>query len=408
MNRATATSEGLRIAFVYDAMFPFVKGGAERRYHELATRLSQRNDVHYVTWTYWDGPAQVVRDGVTLHGLGTPPPLYGADGKRTVREAGSFAARLLPLLARKRWDVIDCSATPYLPLYAAWAATRLSRTPLVATWHEFWGDHWLAYLDRRPVVARIARSLEAGARDLGDATVAVSPFTARRMGQRNNADTSAWIVGNGVDLDAIRAARRAREEIDLVFVGRLIDEKRVDLLVDALALLRGRDPEPRSPRCTIVGDGPELARLRARVSALGLAETVQLPGSLPEARVFGLLKAAKLLVLPSIREGFGITVIEAQACGTVPLVARSPTSGAPDLVRDGIDGTTCDPTPTALADAIAALLASPDGLASMARAARTAARRYDWNALAEQMEGVYRAVAIDAEATSPRRRLGWS
>lgn len=403
-----ATAEGMRIAFVYDALFPFVKGGAERRYHELATRLSERHDVHYVSWTYWDGPKQVLRDGITLHGLGTPPPLYGADGKRTVREAASFAARLLPFLARQRWDIIDCSATPYLPLYAAWIASRLSRTPLVATWHEFWGDHWLAYLDRRPFVARIARRLEAGALDLGDATVAVSPFTARRMGRQGNGDGPAWVVGNGVDLEAIRAARRARDEVELVFVGRLIDEKRVDLLVDALALLRGRDPQRRSPRCTIIGDGPELDRLRARVAALDLAETVRLPGSLPQARVFGLLKAAKLMVLPSTREGFGIAVVEAQACGTVPLVARSPTSGAPDLVRDGVDGVVCDPTPTALADAIAALLANPEGLAFMARAARIAARAYDWKALAGQMENVYRAVTLDAETTSRRRRLGWS
>jgi L-malate glycosyltransferase len=386
-------SAGMRIAFVYDALFPFVKGGAERRYYELATRLSERHDVHYVTWKYWEGPQSLVRDGITLHGIGTPPPLYGTDGKRTIREAASFAARLVPFLARGRWDVIDCSATPYLPLYGAWIASRMSGSPLVATWHEFWGDHWLAYLDRRPVVARIARRLEAGARGLGDATVAVSPFTARRMGQSGPGVAPASIVGNGVDLAAIRAARRAREAIDLVFVGRLIDAKRVDLLIDAVGLLRDRDPRGRPLHCVIIGHGPERARLVARVAALGLDDSVQLPGSLPETQVFGLLKAASLLVLPSIREGFGITVAEAQACGTVPLVVRSPTSGAPDLVRDGIDGAICNPTPAALADAIAALLADPDRLASMARRARTVARRYNWNVLADQMEEVYAVLA---------------
>ena len=106
----------LRIAFVYDALFPYVKGGAERRYHELARRLSQRHDVHMVSWTWWDGAPDESLNGLTLHGVGKPPALYGTDGKRTIREAAAFSARALPTLLRGRWDVIDCSATPYLPL----------------------------------------------------------------------------------------------------------------------------------------------------------------------------------------------------------------------------------------------------------------------------------------------------
>ena len=43
----------MRIAFVYDALYPYVRGGAERRYHELARRLSARHDVHYISWRHW-------------------------------------------------------------------------------------------------------------------------------------------------------------------------------------------------------------------------------------------------------------------------------------------------------------------------------------------------------------------
>jgi hypothetical protein len=92
----------MRIAFVYDALFPYVKGGAERRYHELARRLAAEHDVHHVSWQWWDGPATTTADGVTLHGVGRPPVLYGSDGKRTVREAVAFARRLVPTLLRER------------------------------------------------------------------------------------------------------------------------------------------------------------------------------------------------------------------------------------------------------------------------------------------------------------------
>jgi glycosyltransferase involved in cell wall biosynthesis len=375
---------GLRIGLVYDALYPYVTGGAEKRYHELAVRLAERHEVHYLTWHFWDGPNEMVKDGITLHGVGRPPSFYGADGKRTVREAVAFSARLLPVLMRQHWDVIDCSATPYLPLYAAWLGSRFTRTPLVATWHEFWGEHWRDYLPRRPMVARVARALESGSRRLGDVTVPVSEFTARRMGLP--AGDEGRIVGNGVDLDAIRATRRSTKRVDVVFVGRLIDEKRVDLLLEAIHALATSFPELR---CTVVGDGPERASLEGRAVRLGLAERVTFTGRIEGSRVYAAIKAAAVLVMPSIREGFGMTVAEAQACGTVPIVVRSPMSAASGLVRDGVDGMLCDPTTASMAEALARLLSDPARLASMSRLARRAGQQYDWDLLADRMEQIY-------------------
>jgi len=374
----------LRIGLVYDALYPYVTGGAEKRYRELAARLAERHEVHYLTWRFWDGPDQIVEDGITLHGVGRPPALYGADGKRTVREAVAFGARLLPVLLRQRWDVIDCSATPYLPLYAAWIGSRVTRTPLVATWHEFWGEHWHDYLPRRPIVAHVARALEAGSRRLGDVIVPVSEFTARRMGLPP--ESSDWIVGNGVDLQAIRTTRRARKRVDVVFVGRLIDEKRVDLLLDAIHALADSFPDLV---CMVIGDGPERAALEGRAERLGLAERVTFSGRVEDARVYAAMKAARVLVMPSAREGFGITVAEAQACGTVPLVARGPMSAASALVRAGLDGLLCDPTPASMAEALAGLLSDPARLAAMSRSAKRVGRDYDWDRLTDRMEQVY-------------------
>lgn len=380
-------SGAMRIGFVYDALYPFVSGGAERRYHELARRLSAQHEVHHVTWQWWDGPAETTIDGITLHGVGRPPPLYGSDGKRTVREAARFAARIVPVLLRQRWDVIDCSATPYLPLYAAWAASRVTRTPLVATWHEFWGAHWLEYLPERPMVARLARALEAGARPLADRIAAVSPFTLRRMGAAP--DAAHVIVPNGVDLAAyadVPGSPRGRRW-DVAYVGRLIDEKRVDLLLDALAALRRRMPEVR---CAIVGEGPARHDLELRAGELGLGGNVRFLGHIPQAATIDVLRDAHLFVMPSSREGFAITVVEAMACGAVPVVVRGAHTAAADLIQDGIDGRVCDPTPDTLAVTLDELLSASHLLPPMRVAARQAAQRYDWDALALEMEQAYR------------------
>ena len=399
---ATQDRPRLRIALVYDALVPYCSGGAERRFYELAIRLARRHEVHYVTWGFWGPEPAIVRDGVTLHGVGRPRGFYGTDGKRTIREAAEFAARLPAVLGRLRVDVVDVSATPYLPLYAAWATTRLTRTPLVATWHEFWGEHWLDYLPDRPAVARIARAAEAGARPLADRRIAVSAFTARRLSGGTPTRWPAEVIGNGVDLTAMARAKADPVASDLLYVGRLIDEKRVDLLIGAIAALVGRFP---ALRCLVVGDGPERARLRDLAAGLGVGEHVAFLGRVPDERVPGLMQASRILVMPSIREGYGITVVEGQACGLVPVVVRSPLSAASELVSDGEDGVLSDPNVAGLTAALDGLLADSRRLVRLSRAARRSAAGRGWDARADEVEGVYsRLVAERSAQRSGARR----
>lgn len=407
MSLSGADRPRLRIAFAYDAMVPYCSGGAERRFHELATRLAIRHDVHYVTWRYWGDDPILIRDGITYHGVGSPRPFYGADGRRRLGEQLAFAVRVPTALARIHPDVIDVSATPFLPVYAAWLGTRLTRTPLVATWHEYWGEHWQAYLDNRRVVARLARIAERGARPLADRRVAVSGFTARRLvGDGGARPRHGWrdaldIVPNGVDLGVLAPAGSAtppERPIDVVFVGRLIAEKRVDLLVRSIALLAGHRP---SIRCEIVGDGPERESLMALIAELGVEAQVTLTGRLDQDELPRRLGAARILAMPSSREGYGIAVVEGQAVGAVPIVARSPLSAAPDLVEHGSDGLVVDGTSDAFANAIADLLDHPGSLERLSAAARATAAGRGWDARAVDVERVY----VDLVAGRRARRF---
>ena len=384
----------LRIAFVYDALVPYCSGGAERRFHELARRLAVRHDVHYVTWRYWGSDPILIEDGITYHGVGSPRQFYGADGRRRLREQLAFAARVPAALARIHPDVVDVSATPYPPVYAAWLGTRLTRTPLVATWHEFWGEHWHAYLDDRRVLARLARIAEAMARPLADRRVAVSAFTARRLVGAGRPRHRGWqaaidVVANGVALGQLGSASTTMPEqrpVDVVFVGRLIAEKRVDLLVRAIGLLAAQRPWIR---CEVIGEGPERESLMALIAELGIGANVRLRGRLPQDELPQRLGAARILAMPSAREGYGIAVVEGQAVGAVPIVARSPLSAAADLVEDGIDGLIVEGSPQAFAAGIGDLLDHPESLGRLTLAARVTAEGRGWDARAAEMEGVY-------------------
>lgn len=392
----------MRIAFVTDALVPYSEGGAERRVHALASRLAERHDVHIVTWSFWGDARTVRRGNVTLHGVGRPRPFYGADGRRTVREGVAFAARLPRALARLRVDLVDVSATPYLPLYGAWPGTRTTGTPLVATWHEYWDEHWLEYLGERPLVARAARLGERFARRLADRRIAVSPHTAERLLGTADGGDEPTIVGNGVDAAAFATARPARERSDVIFVGRLIAEKGVDVLLRAVASIARDVP---TIRCLIVGDGPERERLEGLALSLGLAERVTFLGRVEDGRLARLLRASKVLALPSTREGYGIVVVEAQAAGAVPVVVRSPLSAASDQIADGVDGILCEPTERGLADAIRGLLADPARHRRLATAAKRSAAARDWGRRAEELERVYEDVIARHRfrARMPRR-----
>ncbi len=275
---------------------------------------------------------------------------------------------------------------------------------MVATWHEFWGSHWNEYLPNRRIVARTAAALESGGRRIGDTVVAVSDFTARAM---RMADGPRLVVaGNGVDTEAIANAQPMPDGPEILFVGRLIDEKQVDLLLEALAELPG---DFADGRCAIVGDGPERTALESRATELGLlGGQVRFLGRVDEQDVARYLRAARILVMPSLREGFGMAVAEAQAAGAVPVVVRSPFNGATDLVRDDIDGLIVEPTPAALARGIGELLGDPARLERMADAATETGAGRSWNAAAERMEQIYGALLAESEDGEPVRKLRWS
>lgn len=115
---------------------------------------------------------------------------------------------------------------------------------------------------------------------------------------------------------------------DIVFLGRLVSDKGVSVLVDALGQLARAGLRPS---VTLVGDGPEEAALRAQVARLGLAGQVQFAGRQDGQALVRLLNAHRLLVVPSVwEEPFGLVALEGLACGCVPVVARS--GGLPEAV----------------------------------------------------------------------------
>jgi glycosyltransferase involved in cell wall biosynthesis len=118
-----------------------------------------------------------------------------------------------------------------------------------------------------------------------------------------------------------------------LFVGSLVEAKGIGVLLEAAARLRDSRP---ALSWILVGGGREQGRWEARARAAGLAGTVRFAGPRPPEEVTWWLAAADLVVMPSLREGFGLAALEAMACG-LPVVASS-TGGLAALIADGETG----------------------------------------------------------------------
>jgi glycosyltransferase involved in cell wall biosynthesis len=201
------------------------------------------------------------------------------------------------------------------------------------------------------------------------------------------------IVPNGLELPPMptacdRAAARRGLGLPegnalLLFVGRLVPEKNLPLLMEAVSRL----PPSQRPLVWLAGEGPERRRVEAEVARLGLGDHVRLLGERTDTRV--LMRAADLLVLPSREEGLSNVLLEAMASG-LPVIATA-VGGSPELIDDRVTGRLLPSDDAAtLAETIATLVANADERLRLAAAARAQAEsRFTLGAMVDHTARIY-------------------
>lgn len=197
------------------------------------------------------------------------------------------------------------------------------------------------------------------------------------------------IVHCGVDPDYYEARPAADEE--LLFVGRLAAAKGVPLLIDAMAGLRARFPQVR---LSLIGDGPDRARLQEQVRVEGLEDAVHFLGYRSQEEVAAALSETTLFVLPSFAEGVPVVLMEAMASGRAVVATRI--AGIPELVEDGVSGRIVQPgDEAALAEAICEILADSARAAEMGAAGRRKVQsEFDITAEAGKLADLFRETKI--------------
>ncbi|MGV8176030.1 MAG: glycosyltransferase family 4 protein [Methanothrix sp.] len=369
----------MKIAYVYDAVYPWVKGGAEKRIYELSRRLAARgHEVHCYGMKWWPGDDEKQMDGVNLHGICPPMPLY-IKGKRSIRQAAFFAGRLLAL--RTNCEVLDCQNFPYFSCFSVKMLSKLHGQKFFITWHEVWGDYWREYLGEKGIAGQ---AVELAAARLTDRNIAVSRRTQRELLSIGARD--AKLVPAGIDCKRIAGIAASAEHSDVIYAGRLVEHKNIDLLIKALYLVKSEQPDVKA---LIVGDGPEMNNLKALTAKLRLEKNICFLGFLEDHNdALSRIKSSRIFVSPSTREGFGMAALEANACGIPVVSVEHKMNAVMDLI-DMDTGLICRPAEKSLSDAICQLLQSK--AASRERCMKKA-RQYDWEEICNMAERVYEEI----------------
>jgi glycosyltransferase involved in cell wall biosynthesis len=374
----------MKIAFVYDAVYPYRIGGVEKRIYELSRRLARRgHEVHIFGLKEWEGDPTFIKEGVYYHGLGESRRFY-IRGRRSIKEALYFGWKVLTPLLNEHFDIIDCQNFPYFSCFSAGFAAKIRGSHLVITWHEVWGEYWYEYLGLSGIFGRI---IEKNTAKLSNNRVAVSESTKKDLLSLGNPAAVA-VIPNGIDFQEINTIKPSDIFSDIIFSGRLIKEKRIDLLVQALGILK---KEIQDIKCIIIGEGPEKMILQKITQDSGLDENIHFMGYLQDHNeLLGLFKSSKVFVSPSVREGFGITALEALGCGLPVVTVNSPGNAVRELLNE-MNGIICSLSPVELAESIKICL---ERRIIMSESCIMQAKIFDWEIISGEIERYYESIGM--------------
>lgn len=343
------------VALIFDCHIAHTTGGGERQYDAFARDLANRGEeVEYLTARQWTDTAPDA--GYLVEAITPPLRLYDQSGVRRSSAAARFALGIFAALTRRRrrYRAVIVSGLPVLNVFAARAALLGSSTKLIVDYLEVWGrSQWVAYAGG--ITGTVAWILQRLAIALTPIATCHSQLSAERLraeGFRGTLLVSPGLIDAGRESPAPRAPSDASVPPYVLYAGRHIADKQVEVLPAAVAQAREQVPDLQ---LVILGRGATTPQIHEEVRRVGGASWARMPGFVPDAELAEVMAHAVCLVNPSRREGYGLVVVEAAAHGTPVVLVNDPGNAATELVEPGVNGFVAASTsPKVLAEAIVA------------------------------------------------------
>ncbi|HXC51685.1 MAG TPA: glycosyltransferase family 4 protein [Candidatus Limnocylindrales bacterium] len=349
-------------------------GGAETHIFEIFRRLVARgHDVTVLAASFPGSAREELVDGVRVRRLANRYLYYFLVARAARREA------------RQSDVVVD--VLNKLPFFSPW----LVPLPCLAIVHHLFGT--TAFRQVSLPVAIVSWLLEKliPAAYRSTPMLAISPSTRADLAGRGLDPARIEVVPPGIDRQTHLAVDDGLDRDPIVlWIGRLEPYKRADVAIDAMLDVRKAVPDVR---LVIVGAGSARESLEARVREQGLDGYVRFTGYVSEEDKIEWIRGAQVVVQTSEKEGWGMTVIEANVCNTVAIASNVP--GLRDSVRDGETGLLVEYGNTAeLAHALVQVLTDRELRSRLIRGGSAWGMRFDWDEVAVRTEEmIERAIA---------------
>lgn len=341
-------------------------GGAETHLHEIYGRLAQRGHDVTLLCSGWEGCAPTtVLDGMQVVRVGGrwDFALHVVSAYRTLRRAGAFDMVIedinklplfSPLWVTEPVDVV-------VPHLFGWTAFREAGWAVAGT-----------VVAAERAIPLVYRRCEF---------TAISESTRSDLLARGVPVERTRVIYCGIDSQTFTPAPELRSPTPIIaYVGRLRRYKGVELILQAVARMQNQDVAVE-----IAGTGDDRPRLEALAASLDLGRRVRFLGFVSEAEKSALLRRAWIVSLTSPKEGWGITNLEAAACGTPVVASDSP--GLRESVLDGRTGFLVKHGDVnALADACDRIIADPALVTRLGTAGRVFAESFTWESAADHTE----------------------
>ena len=336
------TKQGKRIAIITERIAPFYRGGAEEVLYRYTEILAKRNDVSVFT-SFDFGAASKKIGNVNFNYISRSVKKNNRKGNHSILGVLSFSFALLTHKQLiKDFDIVILDSIHYFYPKCFLKFLKFGNYKIVTIFHEAWYEYRkhggvspiLSYLMGVSIYRLIRYS---------NKLISVSdPTTNSLIKNYKVRNENIVTIPLGIDYKDIidRQSHRnfAERPYDIVFVGRFAAIKRIDDIVEAISILSKKG---MNLTVALIGDGSQMPIIKSKIESLGLRKCFKIFGFLDDSKKYSILSKSKIFILPSEREGFSLSTLEAMAFGCVPVVGKpkfEEVFGTSHFVKNGVNG----------------------------------------------------------------------
>jgi len=383
--------------------FSPTRGGGEVMFYQLANQLGKRGHKVFIikhkilgsdkSEDYLNLSSNVIIYEVNptvIHKGGLPAGIF-----QNVLYVLNSIKTGLKIIKSNRVDVIHCNT--YSPVFAGWLLSKLTGVPLLVTVHDvallhgynFW-EKWMRQFGRLSWIKALIGYLS----ELLTIKLSRNIHTVSKTSKNDilsfNSKSNIVIISNSLDFEHYKFDGNITYEDFILFIGRLVYYKHLEVVIEALKLLKNRC----DVRLVVLGDGPMRSEWEGLVDRLNLKDRVEFKGYVSHKEKLHYLSKCRALLLPSIFEGFGIVVLEAWAFRKpVIVVDVEPLN---KIVEHGSDGFVVEKNLPATWARYIYLLMSSEELSKQLgdKGYRKLIERYSMDKYVNEMEKLYTEIMV--------------